>query len=92
MNESPIKLVDDQRFIHTISSTTTDADGECNVYWRARIGVKADDRFANCDKIVVYYENGQMAGVPWFAVYDNNCIIARVDAASMEVEYLKETV
>ena len=38
-------------------------------------------------KIVPYHENGQMAAVPWFAVYCGDEIWRRYDAAGMWVEY-----
>lgn len=41
----------------------------------------------SCDKIVAYGENGQMAPVPFYAVYRGGEIIARVPAQMVEVQY-----
>ena len=32
-------------------------------------------------KISLYYESGQMAGVPWFTVWKGNDVVARCNAA-----------
>lgn len=40
-----------------------------------------------CEKIVAYAENGQMAPVPFFAVYRDGQIYARVPAHMVEVRY-----
>jgi hypothetical protein len=40
------------------------------------------------EKIVTYYENGQMAMVPWFAVFRNGKLSQRINAATvMTVNY-----
>jgi len=41
----------------------------------------------SCDKIVAYAENGQMAPVPFYAVYRDGQIMARVPAQLVEVQY-----
>ena len=38
-------------------------------------------------KIVQYFENGQMAAVPWFAIYKGENIITRMDAVNCIVVY-----
>ncbi len=38
-------------------------------------------------KIVAYYENGQMAGVPWFAIYVGDVLVARKCAHGCSVHY-----
>lgn len=40
-----------------------------------------------CDEIRAYAENGQCAPVPFFAVYRDGKIIARVPAHMVEVRY-----
>jgi hypothetical protein len=38
-------------------------------------------------KIEVYDEHGQMAMIPWLAIYQNDKIIARMDAANKTIIY-----
>ena len=38
-------------------------------------------------KIKQYFENGQMAAVPWFAIYKGENIITRMDAVNCIVVY-----
>ena len=40
-------------------------------------------------KIEVYQETGQMAHVPWFAVYSGRKILARVNAAHVAIVHTK---
>ena len=43
--------------------------------------------YGGVTKITPYYENGQMAAVPWFAIYIGDVLIARRDAAGCRVDY-----
>ena len=50
--------------------------------WSATVGL------ANVTRIVAYTENGQMAEVPWFAVYSGPHLTKRINAAHVvEVLY-----
>lgn len=49
----------------------------------AEDGYHAVGQWKNCDDIAPYYEAGQMAAVPWFAVTRNGTVIARVNAAKV---------
>lgn len=41
------------------------------------------------DEIIIIMENGQMAGVPWFAVFKDGKMVSKWNAALVEgVEYL----
>lgn len=42
-----------------------------------------------CEKIVAYSENGHMAPIPFFAVYRDGEIFARIPANLVEVQYKK---
>lgn len=42
---------------------------------------------ANVERIAAYAENGQMAPVPWIAVYKNGEIWLRIPAEQVQVEY-----
>ena len=43
-----------------------------------------------CDKITVIRENGQMAGVPWFAVWEDGKITSKHNAAHIASVILAE--
>lgn len=68
------KLLEDNRKIISIHSNTETA-------FYATVG---DD---NITKIEVYPEKGQMAEVPWFAIYAGDEIVGRVDAMGLGVIY-----
>lgn len=78
MNEVPLIHMD-PRPIAAIWHAGEDAGG-----WTTSQSVAAQFR---CDKIVAYGENGQMATVPFYAVYRGEEIIARVPAQMVEVHY-----
>ena len=71
--KKPMSMLDDPRPIRAIAC----ADGEA---WQ----------IADCGvtEIVCYREAGQGGDVPWFVVYDDNCLKSRVNAALVvEVYY-----
>lgn len=63
-------LLDDEREISAIIAETHD---ETN-YWDTR------SSSGHCDKITVEGANGEMAAVPWFAVWKDGQVACRVNA------------
>jgi len=57
---------------------------EPGTLWSFKVGRKG------ITKIIAYYESGQMAAVPWIAVYAGDIIKYRFDAVNCVIEY-KET-
>lgn len=85
-----IRLIDDKRPIVRVEGTWNDTDPQ--ISWQTlyvyAVNAKGKDCIAgNCDRIEVYEENGQMAKVPWFAIWKNEQVIARVDAQGLQVTY-----
>ena len=74
-------ILDDTRKIESIW-LEEGCDGP-NGYW---IGASQTSGY-RCDEIRVYAENGQCAPVPFFAVYRDGQIYARVPAHLVEVRY-----
>ena len=69
--QEPVKMWDDERPIRSITTR-----GEGYSHWCVgRAGVTS---------IVAYEENGQGASVPWFAVYEDDWLAHRVNAAAVE--------
>ena len=75
-------ILEDGRKILYIERMVGDADGN-HFAWSTKEG-----RWKNCDAIRAYPEPGQMAMVPWFAVYRDGVVIARVPAHFVEVGYV----
>ncbi len=72
--QEPSKVLDDSRPIVEISMPGVDGD-----FWTVgKGGVTA---------IVAYGETGQMAYVPWFAVYKGEHLMMRIDASHVLVYY-----
>ena len=60
-----------------IALTWGDGEAECWFDVRSKLEM--------CDKIEPYYENGEMAAVPWFRVLKAGVVIARVNAAHVRL-------
>ena len=75
------QVVNDQRPIEYAERIFPDVDGN-TFCWTTREG-----RWKNCDRIEAYWENGEMAPIPWLAVYRDGEIIARVGARGHEIGY-----
>jgi hypothetical protein len=41
-------------------------------------------------EFVPYYESGQMAEVPWIAIYKGDEIISRIDATGLYIQYFED--
>ena len=78
MKEVP-SLLCERGIINSISSLHTDADSELIFYYR--VG------WRGVNSIVAYGEPGQMAEVPWLAVYKDNVMVARIPAHAAEIIY-----
>jgi hypothetical protein len=72
-------ILDDTRKIESISYPDEDASG----FWINASKLSS----SRCDEIRAYAENGQCAPVPFFAVYRDGQIYARIPAHMVEVRY-----
>jgi len=68
-------IVQDKREIESVWVVTNNEEG----YWK--VGS------SGITKIEIYEESGQMAPVPWCAVYKGDDIVCRFDMAGMGVKY-----
>lgn len=66
------KIVDDLRPIQSVVTL----GGEAGEWWAVGRG--------NTTRIEAYHENGQMALVPWLAIYEGDEIVFRVNGAAVE--------
>ena len=53
-------------------------------------GPHLDVEGGRCDEIIVSMENGQMAGVPWFEVYQGGKLVSKWNAAAVEGVFMLE--
>lgn len=90
MGEELQVLIKDTTPIKQLQSTTGNVDGDSCIWWRVFYREQLR-RYGNCDRITAYPENGQGAPVPWFAVWLDGSVIARVDAMGLEVQYVTAT-
>ena len=60
------------------------------LYWRPGDQVVLGRN--DVEKITVVMENGQMDGVPWFAVWKNGKIVMKHNGALVESVEMKETI
>ena len=71
--DKPIELMRDERPITSIWYMAENGGGH-------EVG-------SNCSRIEAYGEPGQMADVPWIAIYDKDGVILRVGAHHVSIHY-----
>jgi hypothetical protein len=78
------ELAGDPRPVLYAERLDPDPDNE-RFCWSTKEG-----RYKNCDEIRPYWENGEMAGIPWLAIIKDGTIIARCAARYHEIGYSQE--
>ena len=62
-----------------------------SIWWNDEsfISVESEHVINGCDKITVVMEYGYMAGVPWFAVWENGKIVSKHNSVHISSVVLK---